>query len=162
MLRQTQLMGKACRRTLKSREARIPTLAIVGIIVVVVVVVLAALFAMFYVLSTGVIKVTEAQAQLSEPSAVSGNEWEITVESADPTWDSYNYMAILSRDDSVVATLEPLTGTSAEIAFTDLEGEGDLTPGDYFRVTCEPAGSYSLMIVYRTGMKILDTVEWET
>lgn len=160
MPRPILLVGGAHPRTARSGGARIPTLAIVGIIVVVVVVILIAMFAMIYYLAAGVIKVPEAQ--LSEPRAVTGTMWEITVESADPTWALYNYMAVLYENDYLVDILEPLTSTSTEIAFVDLNGERDLTPGDYFRITCEPGGSYSLLIVYRTGLRELDNVEWET
>jgi len=55
--------------------------------------------------------------------------------------------ANLTRDNSPVATLgPPLGGSNATLAFTDADGDGRLSPGDFFSVTAGSTGCYRLTI----------------
>ena len=134
-------------------------MGIAGILVVIVIVISAAMF-YFCILSPGSVEVSEAR--LSKARAIGDNVWEVVVESADPTRSLYYYLATLDKDDSFVITLEPLTGSSPGITFIDHDGDWRLSSEDYFRLTCEPKSSYTFMLVYRTDVEMLDTVEWET
>ncbi|MEE9506860.1 MAG: hypothetical protein V3V98_06925 [Thermoplasmata archaeon] len=126
---------------------------------VIVIVISAAMF-YFYILSPGSVEVSEAR--FSKARAIGGDVWEVMVESADPTRSLYDYLATLDKDDSFVITLEPLTGSSPDITFIDHDGDWRLSSDDYFRLTCEPKSSYAFMLVHRTDVEMLDTVEWET
>lgn len=159
LLRSTRLIGEACRRVPKSTGARASALGIAGILVVIVIVISAAMF-YFYILSPGSVEVSEAR--FSKARAIGGDVWEVVVESADPTRSLYDYLATLDKDDSFVITLEPLTGSSPGITFIDHDGDWRLSSDDYFRLTCEPKSSYAFMLVHRTDVEMLDTVEWET
>ena len=134
-------------------------MGIAGILVVIVIVISAAMF-YFYILSPGSVEVSEAR--FSKARAIGGDVWEVMVESADPSRSLYHYLATLDKDDSFVITLEPLTGSSPDITFIDHDGDWRLSSDDYFRLTCEPKSSYAFMLVHRTDVEMLDTVEWET
>jgi len=56
--------------------------------------------------------------------------------------------AVLVRDNATLATLgPPLGGSTASLAFTDADGDGRLTPGDFFSVPADPTACYRLDVV---------------
>ncbi len=97
------------------------------------------------------------------PEQVSANQWRIQVGGVTQIKDLSLFKAALHRNGSVVDVMEPLSGTpTASIDFTDSDGDGELTAGDSFMITCDPSGSYELRIFYEDPSNVLGSVFWET
>ena len=97
------------------------------------------------------------------PEEVSANQWRIRVSGVTEEKDLSFYKAVLHRNGSVVDVMEPLSGTpTASIDFADSDGDGELTAGDSFIITCDPSGSYELRIFFEDYPPVLGNASWET
>lgn len=97
------------------------------------------------------------------PEEVSANQWSIRVGGVSQVNELSLFKAALHRNGSVVDVMEPLSGTpTASIDFADSDGDGGLTAGDSFMITCDPSGSYELRIFYEDYPIVLGNASWET
>ncbi|MCJ2557244.1 MAG: hypothetical protein LN415_09115 [Candidatus Thermoplasmatota archaeon] len=97
------------------------------------------------------------------PEEVSANQWRIRVGGVSQAKDLSLFKAVLHRNGSVVDVMEPLSGTpTASIDFADWDGDGKLTGGDSFMITCDPSGSYELHIFFEDYSVVLGSASWET
>ncbi|MEE9506347.1 MAG: hypothetical protein V3V98_04285 [Thermoplasmata archaeon] len=97
------------------------------------------------------------------PEEMSANQWSIRVGGVTKATDLSFYKAVLYRNGSVVDVMEPLSGIpTASIDFADSDGDGELTGGDSFMITCVPSSSYELRIFYEDYSSVLGNVSWET
>ena len=96
------------------------------------------------------------------PEEVSANQWRIQVGGVTQAKDLSLYKAVLHRNGSVVDVMDPLSGTpTASIDFADSDGDGELTAGDSFTITCNPSGSYELRIFFEDYPPVLGNASWE-
>lgn len=97
------------------------------------------------------------------PEQVSANQWRLQVGGVSQIKDLSLFRAALHRNGSVVDVMEPLSGTpTASIDFADSDGDGGLSAGDSFLITCDPSSSYELRIFFEDYPPVLGSVSWET
>lgn len=106
----------------------------------------------------------EPNIQCSAASASGPNEWTIVVAGVSEAKDYDNFRAILLRNGAVQGEgMNPLQETTVgNITFTDLDGGGRLSVGDFFTITTWSGGSYKLSIIWRDSGNERGSESWET
>ncbi|MFQ6106433.1 MAG: hypothetical protein ACE5QF_02430 [Thermoplasmata archaeon] len=106
---------------------------------------------------------SEPTVQLTGPQDLGGNQWEVKVAGVSEVKRLDNFMVLLLENGTVVDDINPLSEQhSTYLTFTDLDGAGSLTTGDFFTITCPHSSGYRLSIVWRDSASERGRVEWET
>lgn len=144
------------RRNEKAVSPVIATILMVAITVV--------LAAVLYVMVSGLIGGTtasEPNVQLAQADGQGGNQWKIDIAGVSESKDIDSFKAILLKDGTPWKTLDPLSGTTTNVTFTDLGGENKLTVGDYFLVQCDPGSSYELSVAWKDSGNVRGSEAWD-
>lgn len=145
-------------------EARLLNLAMKVILVVAIISIVSAvvMFAYDFPVIDGWI-INGHNVQFDSPEAVGGGQWEVWVAGVSNVEDLGNWRAVLVKDGSLEDDMNPLTdGSTTHMTFTDLAGDGKLTSGDFFRITCDPGSSYELVIIWIDTGNQVGAAGWET
>lgn len=137
---------------------------ILFVVAIVAVLITFVMFGYFLVIADGLIVngYGEPNIQLSRP-AYAGWEYIVDVAGVSEVRDLANFRAILLEDMVSVDSIDPLRNhVSVRLEFTDLDGGGTLSIGDYFTITCNPGSMYSLHIIWKDSGNERGSVEWET
>jgi len=102
--------------------------------------------------------------QFSAAEASGPNEWIVQVAGVSDTWGYDSFRAVLLRNGVVQGeVMNPLQITTVgNITFTDIDGGGRLSVGDWFTITTWPGGTYKLSVVSRDSENERGFEEWET
>ncbi len=144
------------RRNEKAVSPVIATILMVALTVV--------LAAVLYVMVSGLIGGTtasEPNVQLAQADGQGGNQWKINIAGVSESKDIDSFKAILLKDGALWKTLDPLSGTTTNVTFTDLGGESKLTTGDYFLVQCDPGSSYELSVAWKDSGNVKGSEAWD-
>ncbi|MCK4366544.1 MAG: type IV pilin [Thermoplasmata archaeon] len=146
------------RRNEKAVSPVIATILMVAITVV--------LAAVLYVMVSGLIGGTtasEPNVQFQSPQARGTNSYEIAVAGISEAKDFTSFQVILIKDGAEVDVMDPLSGNPTDnITYTDLDGGGKLTVGDYFIVDTTPDGDFKLSIIWKDSGNERGKAVWTT
>jgi hypothetical protein len=106
----------------------------------------------------------EPNVQFSAAEASGPNEWIVQVAGVSEPYDYDNFGAVLLRNGVRQGeAMSPLQVTTVgNITFTDIDGGGRLTVGDYFSISTIPNSTYRLVIIWMDSGNERGFVEWET
>jgi hypothetical protein len=136
------------------------------VIVIVVILISVGLFAYLYITIPEPTDgwIAEPNVQFSAAEASGPNEWMVQVAGVSEAERYDSFQAILLRNGALQGeAMNPLQVTTVgNITFTDLDGGGRLSVGDYFTIATWPGGSYELSVIYRESGNVRGSEEWET
>jgi hypothetical protein len=100
--------------------------------------------------------------QLTEES-IDIDKWDVSVVGVSWVTDLDDFEVIIRENRTTIHTWDPLALTATgDHLFTDLDGGGGLSIGDYFTVACKPNSEYELVVFWRDSGNAKGSAEWET
>jgi hypothetical protein len=100
---------------------------------------------------------------LGPADAVGPDQWQVDVVGYSEITDLSSWEVVLLINETVVEIMSPLApGTFGNITFVDLVGEGNLTVGDYFAITCVPSSHYEIVMAWRETHDARGSEDWYT
>lgn len=142
-------------------------LTIIVVVVAILIIVPLILSAVLYIMVSGLIGEDmgprEPNIQLGAPEASAGNLWRVNVAGVSDSEPLYQFRALLMENGTLLDELYTLAGGSPPpLSFTDLDGLGSLTAGDFFTITCKPGSHYELVIIWRDSDNKVGGEDWYT
>ena len=140
-------------------------LIIIAVLVVIFVVGPIILSAIMYVMVSGLIGGTmtgEPNVQLASPHASGTNQYRVAVAGVSEPRELYNFKAVLLKDYQLLEEMRPIGSPTANMTFTDLDGGGTLSVGDYFIITCDPGSEYTLSVIWQASGNERGNASWHT
>lgn len=106
--------------------------------------------------------IREPDVLMLAADAQGSNLWKVKIAGVTRTADLVHFEAVLERNHTLEERLDPLTGNATHIDFSDAQGEGKLTPGDYFIVMCYPESEYKLTVIWKESGNASGESQWLT
>lgn len=146
----------------RNEEAVSPVIATILMVAITVV-----LAAVLYVMVSGLIGGTttaEPNVQFSAATSSANDTWTVTVAGVSEAKELGSFKAVLTKDAAQDSNLDPLAhgSTSGNIHFSDLDGGGKLSVGDYFTITTTTGSNYKLSVIWKESGNERGSESWET
>ena len=98
-----------------------------------------------------------------DPEISNPSESKIIVGGVDKTYNLHNFKAYLAINDVMIysCTINPLIdGTAGNLTFVDVNQDGKLTTGDFFKVSVGPKTDYKIMLFWINNDSLITQEEW--